>query len=72
MLVLLCVCEGQLSKTMCFAIAVFDLFTTAPSIRNDISSLLCVCFEDQFSKTCCFAIAAFDFFTTAPRINMEC
>ena len=70
MLVLLCVCEGQCSKTMCFAIVAFDFFTTGPSIKIEISSLLCVC-EGQFSKTMCFAIAVSDFFTTAPSINFE-
>ena len=70
MLILLCVFEGQCSKTLCFTVVVFDFFTTAPSIQIEILSLLCV-FEGRFSKTLCFAIAVFDFFTTAPSIKIE-
>ena len=40
--VLRCVREGSVSKTMCFAIAALDCFTTAPCITNETSRLLCV------------------------------
>ena len=71
MLVLVCVCEGHVSRTVYFAIVAFDFVITAPSIKIEILSLLCV-FEGQFSKTLCFAIAAFDFFTTAPSFLSVC
>ena len=67
--VLQCVFEGRVSRTVYFAIVAFDLFTTAPSIQNEILSLRCV-FEGQFSETLRFAIAVFDLFTTAPSIKM--
>ena len=70
MLILLCVCEGQSSKTWCFSIAACDFFTTAPRIKNEMLELLCVS-KCQFSNYMCFAIAACDFFTTAPCITKK-
>ena len=50
MLVLLCVVEGRASRTVYFVIVAFDLFTTAPRIKNEMLILQCV-FEGQFSNT---------------------
>ena len=69
-MVLWCVFEGGVSKTMCFAIATCDFFTTAPCIKNEMLRLLCI-LKVQFSETMCFTIAACDCFTTAPCIKIE-
>ena len=50
MLVLLCVFEGRVSRTVYFAIVAFDFFTTAPSIQIEVLILPCV-FEGQFPKS---------------------
>ena len=47
--ILWCAFEGRFSETMCFAIAAFDCFTTAPCISIEILILPCV-YEGHFSK----------------------
>ena len=48
-----CVFEGQFSNSMCFAIVMFELFTTAPSINFEILILPRV-FEGEFLKSTYF------------------